>query len=110
MLWPVSEHSAARTECGISVSKILMFRPMVAFKDAIMFFALLVLPSTIVSKIPSIRNLGFIVLRTRATEPNRRSKPLADRKLGCEGMIKLSAATIALIVSIPRDGMQSIRI
>ena len=39
-----------------------------------------------------------------------RFRPLADRKLGCDGMITLSAATSASIVIIPREGMQSIRI
>jgi hypothetical protein len=110
MLPPLREHSAARTECGISVSNTRIFCPIVAFREAMMFLALLVRLSTIVSRIPSMRSLGLIVRLTLETEPNRRFRPLVDKKLGCDGMIRLSAATRALIVIIPREGMQSIRI
>ena len=80
-----------------------------AFREEMMFLALLVRLSTIVRRIPSMRSLGLIVRLTFDTEPNRRFNPFEDRKLGCDGMIRLSAATNALIVIIPREGMQSIR-
>ena len=54
--------------------------------------ALFVRLSTIVSRIPSICNFGLMLRFTFETECSRRFKPFVDRKLGCEGMITLSAA------------------
>ena len=67
--------------------------------------ALFVRLSTIVSRIPSIRSFGLILRFTFETECSRRFRPFVDRKLGCEGMITLSAAAKALIVIIPNDGI-----
>ena len=54
ILLPNRLASAARTECGISVSKTRMLDPIAERKEEIMSFALFVRLSTMVSKMPSI--------------------------------------------------------
>ena len=53
---------------------------------------------------------GFILFRTLPIVPMSCSKPFAERNSGWVGIITLSAAQRAFNVSIPRDGIQSIRI
>ena len=72
--------------------------------------ALTVRESTIVISTPSILRFGLICLLTFAIECKRRSRPLTERKDGSQGIMTESAATRALMVIIPSDGIQSIRI
>ena len=52
------------------------------------------------------KRFGRLELQIRIA--GERFNPFEDRKLGCDGMIRLSAATNALIVITPSEGMQSI--
>jgi hypothetical protein len=53
---------------------------------------------------------SMICLLTFAIECKRRSRPLTERKDGSQGIMTESAATRALMVIIPSDGIQSIRL
>ena len=87
-----------------------MFSPTVERSEEIIALALLVRLSTIVSKMPSIFNLGLICRLTFAIDCISRSSPFAERYDGWDGMITLSAAASELIGIIPSDGIQSMRI
>ena len=110
ILLPNRLASAARTECGISVSKTRMLDPIAERKEEIISFALFVRLSTMVSKMPSILNRGLICRFTLEIECISKFRPFVDKKFGCDGMITLSAATSELTVIIPREGIQSIKI
>ncbi len=86
-----------------------MSDPIADRRDEIMSFALFVRLSTIVSKMPSIRNRGLICRFTLDIECIKRFNPFVDKKFGCDGIITLSAATSELTVIIPKEGIQSIR-
>ena len=61
----------------------------------------------IVSTMPSTSNFGLSCRLTRVMVRKSCSSPLAGRYCACTGIITLSAAVRALMVSIPRDGIQS---
>ena len=105
MLLPSPDASAARTERGISVSNTRTLPPNVERRAAIMLLALLVRPSTMVIRIPSIFSFGLICRRTLLMVRMSRFRPFVERKSGADGMITLSAAARALMDISPKDGI-----
>ena len=71
-------------------------------------FARLVLLSTVVNRIPSISNLWLIRRFTLITVLINSCRPFTGKYAACTGINTESAQVGALMVSIPKDGMQSI--
>ena len=71
--------STARIECGISLSKTLIFCPYALLTVAVISFEMFVRGITIVMRMPSIRSFGLICSFTIDTERSKGSKPFAER-------------------------------
>ena len=106
MLFPLDETSAAFTAMGMVVRYILIRQPKFSRSASTVLLARLVLPSTSVSRIPSIVRFRLVCFFTLAIVDKSCVIPFAGRYCTCTGIITLSAAVRALSVIIPRDGIQ----
>ena len=94
---------------GIYDSYTFICFPNVSFTDSIVSFAIFVCMFTKVNTIPEYLRSGFMLVLTSSIVLTSCVIPMAGRYCGCTGIRISSAATMALIVSIPRVGEQSIR-
>lgn len=78
-------------------------------KQSADFFGVVGAAAVIVRRMPSMRRFRLICQRTLFTVCRSCSRPFAERNCGCAGTRTLSAAARALIVSILREGIQSMR-
>ena len=87
----------------------MLFSQSHSLKSRPMSFEKLLLPSTIVSRMPPICSFGFSWRFTLFTVFKSCSNPFTGRKCACTGIITLSAAVKAFSVIIPKEGEQSIK-